>query len=322
MITLDLSILNQKGTPMFFSDLTANRPAAGIVGRIFIATDSPYGIFRDTGSAWEQVAGSGGGAVNTIYTANDTLTSNRTVASGGFGLSFTSTTYIGTAAIGSGSGKLIVGSSSADNGIQVFGANSPSIRVDNAQSGATQRFAIGLSTATNNFIQGSASGDVCITTASASPMIFGMWQTINATEVMRISILNNIQIGSASALLYDSKFQLNGDAYITGVFRETITKHRDNASSSLVLAYNGKLIEMNVATANTLTIPIASTSNLPIGAKIDVIQYGAGQTQIVAASGVTLYSAGGATKLRVQYSGATLVQSDLNIWYLFGDITT
>jgi hypothetical protein len=61
MITLDLSILNQKGTPMFNSDLTANRPAAGIVGRIFIATDSPYGIFRDTGTAWDQIAGSGGG---------------------------------------------------------------------------------------------------------------------------------------------------------------------------------------------------------------------------------------------------------------------
>jgi hypothetical protein len=46
---------------MFNSDLTANRPAAGIVGRIFIAIDSPYGIFRDTGTAWEQVAGAGGG---------------------------------------------------------------------------------------------------------------------------------------------------------------------------------------------------------------------------------------------------------------------
>jgi len=61
MIVLDLSILNQKGTPMFYSDLTANRPTAGIVGRIFIATDSPYGVFRDNGSSWDQIAGSGGG---------------------------------------------------------------------------------------------------------------------------------------------------------------------------------------------------------------------------------------------------------------------
>lgn len=320
MITLDLSILNQKGTPMFYSDLTANRPAAGIAGRIFIATDSPYGLFRDTGSVWEQVAASGGGT--TIYSGDGTLSGNRIVSSGGFGLSFTSTIYIGTATIGSGSGKLIVGSSSPDNGIQIFGSDSPSLRIDNAAVGGTQRLVIGLSTGTNNFIQGSVTGDICISTASANPLLFGMWQTINATEVMRISTANNLQIGSSSVLLYDSKLQLTGDAYITGVLRETITKHRDNASTSLILAYNGKLIEMNVATANTLTIPLSATSLLPIGAKIDVTQYGAGQTQIVAASGVTLYSAGGATKLRSQYSGATLIQADTNVWYLFGDITT
>lgn len=60
MITLDLSILNQKGTPMFYSDIFANRPAAGVVGRIFISTDT-YSIYRDTGSAWDQIGGSGSG---------------------------------------------------------------------------------------------------------------------------------------------------------------------------------------------------------------------------------------------------------------------
>jgi len=84
MIVLDLSILNQKGTPMFNSDLTANRPAAGIVGRIFIAIDSPYGIFRDTGTAWDQISSAGGGA--TIYTGDGTLTGTRTISSGGFQL--------------------------------------------------------------------------------------------------------------------------------------------------------------------------------------------------------------------------------------------
>jgi hypothetical protein len=87
MIVLDLSILNQKGTPMFNSDLTANRPAAGIVGRIFIAIDSPYGIFRDTGTGWDQIS-SGGGADTNIYNTDGTLTGTRTVSSGGFQLVF------------------------------------------------------------------------------------------------------------------------------------------------------------------------------------------------------------------------------------------
>jgi hypothetical protein len=87
MIVLDLSILNQKGTPMFNSDLTANRPTAGIVGRIFIAIDSPYGIFRDTGTAWDQISSSGGADTN-IYNTDGTLTGTRTVSSGGFQLVF------------------------------------------------------------------------------------------------------------------------------------------------------------------------------------------------------------------------------------------
>jgi hypothetical protein len=87
MIVLDLSILNQKGTPMFNSDLTANRPAAGIVGRIFIAIDAPYGIFRDTGTAWDQISSAGGADTN-IYNTDGTLTGTRTVSSGGFQLVF------------------------------------------------------------------------------------------------------------------------------------------------------------------------------------------------------------------------------------------
>jgi hypothetical protein len=69
MITLDLSILNQKGTPMFYSDTLALRPAFGIVGRIFIAIDSPYGIYRDTGTAWDQIAGTGGAGITGTGTA-------------------------------------------------------------------------------------------------------------------------------------------------------------------------------------------------------------------------------------------------------------
>jgi hypothetical protein len=59
MITLDLSILNQKGTPMFNSDIFANRPNFGIAGRIFISTDT-LEIYRDTGSAWDLLGGGGG----------------------------------------------------------------------------------------------------------------------------------------------------------------------------------------------------------------------------------------------------------------------
>jgi hypothetical protein len=106
-----------------------------------------------------------------------------------------------------GNGNLLVGtiadqgyrvqitSASADSQLNVWGATAPSIRLDNAASGATQRFVIGLATATNNFIQGANAGDVCMTPGTSSALVFGMWQTSSSSEVMRISTSSNVLIG-------------------------------------------------------------------------------------------------------------------------------
>ena len=60
MFEVDFHILNQKATPAIYADTLANRPAASFAGRLFVDTASPYGIYRDTGTAWVQIAGSGG----------------------------------------------------------------------------------------------------------------------------------------------------------------------------------------------------------------------------------------------------------------------
>lgn len=99
-----------------------------------------------------------------------------------------------------------------------------------------------------------------------------------------------------------------------------ITTNRQTASYTLVLADADKLVEMNVATANNLTIPLNSSVAFPIGTQILLAQYGAGQTTIVPTSGVTVRSNGGKLKLNVQYSGATLIKIAENEFYLFGDI--
>ncbi len=99
-----------------------------------------------------------------------------------------------------------------------------------------------------------------------------------------------------------------------------ITTNRQTASYTLVLSDADKLVEMNVATANNLTIPLNSSVAFPTGTQILLAQYGAGQTTIVATSGVTVRSNGGKLKLNVQYSGATLIKIGTDEWYLFGDI--
>jgi hypothetical protein len=88
-----------------------------------------------------------------------------------------------------------------------------------------------------------------------------------------------------------------------------------------VLADAHGLVEMNVASANNLTVPNNSTVPFATGTTIDLVQYGAGQTTIVAASGVTIRSSGGKLKLTGQYSAATLIKRGTNEWYLVGDIT-
>ncbi len=75
---VDFNILNQKGTPAFYSDVFANRPAAGFAGRVFISTDTGA-IYEDTGSAWVLIAdATGTPSVGTLQsvTANGNSTNN------------------------------------------------------------------------------------------------------------------------------------------------------------------------------------------------------------------------------------------------------
>ena len=91
---------------------------------------------------------------------------------------------------------------------------------------------------------------------------------------------------------------------------------------TLVLADNLKLVTMDYATANTVTVPPNVDVAFPVGALILVASVGAGQTSFVAGAGVTINSADSALKLQVQYSTATLIQTAANVWLLAGAIET
>jgi hypothetical protein len=101
-----------------------------------------------------------------------------------------------------------------------------------------------------------------------------------------------------------------------------IVTNRQTASYTLVLSDADKLVEMNVGSANNLTVPLNSSVAFSTGTQILLAQYGAGQTTVVATSGVTIRSNGAKLKLNAQYSGATLVKIAENEWYLFGDIAS
>jgi len=138
---------------------------------------------------------------------------------------------IGTSTVGS--GKLVVASSTGDNGVQIVGAAAPSLRIDNAESGPTKRVGLGISTAANNFIQGSADRDFCLFNGSttASPILFGIYDTTNVAEAARISAARNFLIGTTTDA--GQKLQVSGTAYISSLMGIGTTSPEANSQLTL-----------------------------------------------------------------------------------------
>lgn len=159
-------------------------------------------------------------------------------------------------------------------------------------------------------------------------------KTVNSTSLLGSG---NISVAPASGIdataiadgsVTSTEFQYinsltsNAQTQIDSKTNKLITTNRQTASYTLVLSDADKLVETNVASANNLTVPLNSSVAFPTGTQILLAQYGAGQTTVVATSGVTIRSNGGKLKLNAQYSGATLIKIDTNEWYLFGDIAS
>jgi hypothetical protein len=88
---------------------------------------------------------------------------------------------------------------------------------------------------------------------------------------------------------------------------------------------DNKLVTASNASAQTYSIPTNATTAFPIGTQLNLIQIGAGQVTISAATpGTTTVVSTGATsaspKCRAQYSAITLVKRDTDSWYAIGDI--
>jgi hypothetical protein len=94
------------------------------------------------------------------------------------------------------------------------------------------------------------------------------------------------------------------------------------ANYTLALTDKNKFIEMNVGSANTVSIPTDASVNFPIGSQINITQYGTGKTQVVAVTpGTTSVRSTPGAFLRAQYSSATVIKRAANEWYLIGDLS-
>tara|TARA_R110000822_G_scaffold23288_4_gene72210 strand:+ start:3221 stop:3961 length:741 start_codon:yes stop_codon:yes gene_type:complete len=98
-----------------------------------------------------------------------------------------------------------------------------------------------------------------------------------------------------------------------------VATNEETGSYTLVLGDAQGVVEMNVATANTLTIPPNSSVAYPIGTSILVVQTGAGQTTITAGAGVTINSYLG-LKIIGQWAGCTLIKRATDTWVAVGGL--
>jgi hypothetical protein len=133
----------------------------------------------------------------------------------------------------------------------------------------------------------------------------------NVSDLANAGTAGYVPIGNGTVLV--TRALLSTD--IPGVVINTQT-----SSYTLVLSDAGQLVQMNVATANNLTIPLNSSVAFQVGTEIPVVQYGAGTTTIAVISGVTLRSRGSLVTTAGPYARAALTKLATNEWLLAGDL--
>jgi hypothetical protein len=131
---------------------------------------------------------------------------------------------------------------------------------------------------------------------------------------------DKIPLGDVS----DTTNNANGDTKTTTI--QQIMNHIEiNAQTgttyTLVLGDRAKMITMNNASANTLTVPLNSSVAFPVGTSIIIRQTGAGVTTIDAVASVTLDGvSGGQCAITTRYKAAVITKVATDTWYVDGAV--
>ncbi len=91
-------------------------------------------------------------------------------------------------------------------------------------------------------------------------------------------------------------------------------------TTNIILSDKNGVVITTTSSATDVRIPTNAGAAFDRGTKITIIQEGSGTVTVVGTAGVTLQSAQGHDRLSHQYSVATVVKTDTDTWYLYGDI--
>jgi hypothetical protein len=180
---------------------------------------------------------------------------------------------------------------------------------------------IGSSTHTVAFVT-SDNTSVTLPTTGTLATLAGTESLTNKTLTSPTLTLATSSSTTDARLSWDStnkKIQVGNGTTALDFASSTLVTNAQTASYTLVLADKDKLVEIDNASANNLTVPLNSSVAFPIGTQINILQTGAGTTTLVATGGVTLNATPGLI-LRARWSSVTLIKRGTDTWVAVGDL--
>lgn len=253
--------------------------------------------------------------------ATVTLLGTTLVGSGSVTITPVGSTYVFTASGGGGGG--ITGPGSSLNGeLPAFLGTSGGVVTNTgcvpsangfsliaAANYAAMRTALGLTTAATTAL-GTSGGTIPLCNTANTWLLA---QTFTVAPVFSDASGTRTALGlGTAAVAATTDFEPAGS--YSGINAQTGTAY------SLAAADQGKLVTLSNAAANTVTVTKQAIVAWPNRTRIDLASLGAGQTTVVADTGVTIVSTPG-LKLRTQNSGGSLVRLASDSWLLTGDLS-
>ena len=155
-----------------------------------------------------------------------------------------------------------------------------------------------------------------VTTEPGTTVNFGQ----GSLDVLALLTLEANSITATSDITANGIVFADGTQRLEGVPSRTPIIQKTASYTLSALTERDDLIEMDSASATTLTIPLNSAVAFPIGTSLDILQTGTGQVTIAGDAGVTVNATPG-LKLRTRWSSVTLFKRATNTWVVYGNLT-